>query len=431
MTPAARIAAAIEVLSTIAADRSPASEALKAWGKARRFAGSGDRAGIASLVFDALRRRSSAAWVMGADTPRAIVLGALREARGMEVDAIANLCNGEGHAPSPLTDDERERLTTGTLDGAPDHVRGDFPEWLTPSFAAVFGEHVVEEARSLAERASVDLRVNTLKGTRDEALKALAHLNPEATAFSPVGMRIAVGLDGRGPALQAEPAYVRGKVEVQDEGSQLASLLAGVTDGMQVLDLCAGGGGKSLALAAIMDNRGQIFATDHDGRRLTPIFARLERSGVRNVQVRAPRGPQDILADIADRCDVVFVDAPCTGVGAWRRNPDAKWRTRPGALEQRQKDQDAVLESATRYVKPGGGVLCYVTCSLLREENEDRIAAFLEKHGDFLPRHAEHMARMAGVPQLAEHASPFGPGIRLSPRSTGTDGFYVVALVRN
>jgi len=218
-------------------------------------------------------------------------------------------------------------------------------------------------------------------------------------------------------------------VEVQDEGSQLAALLAGAGDGMQVLDLCAGGGGKSLALAAILDNRGQIFATDDDGRRLTPIFARLERAGARNVQVRAPRGQQDVLSDLAGRCDLVFIDAPCTGVGAWRRNPDSKWRTRPGALEQRQRDQDEVLAAGARYVKAGGSI-CYVTCSMLREENEDRIAAFLEAHPGFLPRHPEHMARLAGVPQLASFASPFGPGLRLSPRTTGTDGFYVASLVK-
>jgi len=430
MIPAARVAAAIEVLDTIASGRLPAGEALKEWGRARRFAGSGDRAHVASLVFDSLRRKASSAWVMGEDKPRAIMLGALREARGMTVEFIAELCTGEGHAPAALTPHERERLATATLDDAPDHVRGDYPEWLAPSFAAVFGEHAVAEGRALAERAPVDLRVNTLKGTREDALKAIAHLNPVECALSPVGLRIQVGPDGRGPALQAEPAYVKGRIEVQDEGSQLAAFLAGAVDGGQVLDLCAGGGGKSLALAAIMDNRGQIFATDDDGRRLTPMFARLDRAGARNVQVRAPRGKEDILADLAGRCDLVFADAPCTGVGAWRRNPDSKWRTRPGALEQRQKDQDEVLAAAARYVKTGGSI-CYVTCSLLREENEERVAAFLAANPAYLPRHPDHMARLAGIPKLAEFASPFGPGLRLSPRTSGTDGFYVASLVKS
>ncbi len=429
MTPAARVAAAIDVLAALAAARIPAGEALKEWGRGHRFAGSGDRASIASLVFDALRKKSSAAWVMQDDAPRAVMLGGLREARALDVEAIAALFSGEGHAPAPLSPSERERLVDATLDAAPDHVRGDYPEWLAPAFAAVFGEGAADEGRALSARAPVDLRVNTLKTTREAALKRVSHLGPQPTPLSPLGLRLAVGADGRGPALLAEPAYAKGRVEIQDEGSQLASLLAGAEPGMQVLDLCAGGGGKSLALAAVMDNRGQIYATDTDGRRLAPMFERLERAGARNVQIRPPRGPADVLADLENRCDLVFVDAPCTGVGAWRRNPDSKWRTRPGALDQRIRDQDAALARAARYVKAGGSI-CYVTCSLLRDENEDRVAAFLAQHPAFLPRDAAHMARRAGAPALAERASRFWPGIRLSPRTTGTDGFYVASLAR-
>jgi 16S rRNA (cytosine967-C5)-methyltransferase len=309
-------------------------------------------------------------------------------------------------------------------------VRGDYPEWLSASLEAVFGETAADEGRALADRAPVDLRVNTLKGTREKALAQIDHLGAVVSPWSPVGLRCAMGADGRGPVLAAEPAYARGFVEIQDEGSQLASLLAGGEPGAQVLDLCAGGGGKSLALAAIMENHGQIYATDADGRRLMPVYERLERAGVRNVQVRAPRGQQDILADLAERCDLVVVDAPCTGTGTWRRNPDAKWRIRPGALAERQRNQDEVLAAARRFVKPGGQI-AYITCSLLREENEDRIAAFLSANADYLPRDATHMARLAQIPALAVHASPFGPGIRLSPRATGTDGFYVAVLVRS
>ena len=181
---------------------------------------------------------------------------------------------------------------------------------------------------------------------------------------------------------------------------------------MQVLDFCAGAGGKTLALAAMMANQGQIYATDSDGRRLTPIFERLARSGARNVQVRAPRGAQDVLSDLAGRCDLVLIDAPCTGSGAWRRNPDAKWRMRPGALEQRIKDQNESLENAARFVKPGGR-LVYVTCSLLKAENEDRVAAFLERHADFLPLDAAALGarlrpRSAGRPIARSWARGFG-----------------------
>ena len=201
---------------------------------------------------------------------------------------------------------------------------------------------------------------------------------------------------------------------MQDEGSQLAALLSGAEPGMQVLDLCAGAGGKTLALAAMLENHGQVYAADADGRRLAPLFARLDRSGARNVQVRAPKGQRDVLADLAGRCDLVFVDAPCTGCGAWRRNPDAKWRIRPGALETRIKEQVEALDNAFRFVKPGGH-LVYVTCSLLKAENEDRVAAFLAAHDEFLPLEAAHWASVCELPALAEQASSLGAGLRLSP----------------
>ena len=429
MIPAARVAAAIEVLADIEARRRPAADALKDWGLARRFAGSGDRAAIASLVYDALRRKASSAWIMGEASPRAEILGALKQLRGLSEAEIAALFTGEGHAPAPLTEVERDRLQAGDLTGAPAYVSGDYPEWLAPAFAESFGDLALEEGRALANRAPVDLRVNLLKTDRERALAALAHLSPVPTPFSPIGLRIAIRGDGRGPALSAEPAYVKGLVEVQDEGSQLAALLTGAEPGMQALDFCAGAGGKTLALAGMMDNQGQIYATDTDGRRLAPIFGRLERSGARNVQVRAPRGAQDVLADLAGRCDLVLIDAPCSGSGAWRRSPDAKWRMRPGALEQRIKDQIESLENAARFVKPGGR-LVYVTCSLLKAENEDRVTAFLESRADFLPVEAAFWARACGLEALAGQSSKLGAGIRLSPLRTATDGFYVAALTR-
>jgi 16S rRNA (cytosine967-C5)-methyltransferase len=429
MIPAARVAAAIEILVDVETRRRPAADAIKDWGLAHRFAGSGDRAAISGFVFDALRRKSSSAWLMGEATPRAEILGALKQSRGLAVEEIVGLFTGEGFAPPPLTPQERERLANGDLSGAPAYVRGDYPEWLAGAFEASFGAQACAEGKALAERAPVDLRVNSLKGDREKALRAVGHLDAAPTPFSPIGLRIAVRPDGRGPALSAEPAYVKGLVEVQDEGSQLSTLLSGAKPGMQVLDLCAGGGGKTLALAGVMENRGQIYSTDADGRRLAPIFGRLERSGARNVQVRAPRGAEDILADLEGRCDLVFVDAPCSGSGAWRRSPDAKWRMRPGALEQRIKNQVEILETAARYVRNGGRI-AYVTCSVLKAENEDRIAAFLETRADFLPVDAGHMTRAAGLPVLAEHASRLGAGLRLSPLRTATDGFYVAALTR-
>ncbi len=430
MTPSAHVSAAIEILDGLSALRRPAASALKEWGVSHRFAGSKDRAAIASLVYDALRKRASSAYVMGEETPRGIMLGSLREARGLDVAAIAALCSGEGHAPAPLAPQERDRLETTTLIEAPDHVRGDYPEWLAERFKAAFGENAAAEGAALATRAPVDLRVNILKTSREQALEKLAHLGPEPTPLSPLGLRIMPGADGRGPALSAEPAFVKGLVETQDEASQLAALLCAAQPGEQALDFCAGGGGKTLALAAQMHNRGQIYAFDDDGRRLMPIHERLERAGARNVQVRAPRGKADVLADLTGRCDLVLIDAPCTGTGAWRRHPDAKWRIAPGALEQRVKEQRELLAKASGYVKPGGR-LVYATCSLLIEENEAGIAAFLAERPEFTAIAAAEMAARAGACRNSRALlQSIGAGIRLSPATSGGDGFYVAVLQR-
>jgi 16S rRNA (cytosine967-C5)-methyltransferase len=430
MTPAARLAAAIEVLDDIETRHRPAGDTLKDWGLSHRFAGSKDRAAIASLIFDALRCRASAAWVMGAATPRGILLGSLRQMRGLPVDDIAALCSGERFAPPPLSEDEAARLSSATLDDAPAHVRGDFPEWLQPAFTEIFDDPVAE-GRALASRAPLDLRVNRLKTTRDKARDALAHLAAAPTPLSPIGLRVPLFADGRNPSITSEPAYLKGQIEIQDEGSQIAALLSGARPGEQVLDLCAGAGGKTLALAAEMDNHGQIYSSDLDPRRLAAIHARLERAGTRNVQVRTPKrgsgGEIDVLADLTERCDLVLIDAPCTGTGTWRRNPDAKWRMRPGSLAQRLKEQDEVLERAKQYVKKGGRIV-YVTCSLLAAENEERLARFLAADSSFAPIAID--ALTAGLPDLARFASGVGLGVRLSPYRSATDGFFVAGLRR-
>jgi 16S rRNA (cytosine967-C5)-methyltransferase len=426
MTPAARLAGAIEILADIETRHRPASDASKDWGLSHRFAGSKDRAALSSLVFDALRCRASAAWIMGEATPRAILLGSLQRMRGLDAAAIGALCTGEHYAPPPLSDDEAARLAGASLADAPLHVRGDFPDWLEPAFTEVFDD-AVAEGRALAARAPLDLRVNRLKATREKALSALKHVDAQATPLSPVGLRIPLDPDGRNPSIASEPAYLKGQVEIQDEGSQLSALLCAAQPGEQVLDLCAGAGGKTLALAAEMDNRGQIYATDLDPRRLAAIHARLERAATRNVQVRTPRRGSDVLGDLADKCDLVLVDAPCTGTGTWRRNPDAKWRMRPTSLEQRLKEQDEVLENASQYVNRGGR-LVYVTCSVLAAENEDRLKHFLAAHDDFAP--IDVGALTEGHPDLKGFASRLGFGLRLTPLRSGTDGFFIAALRR-
>jgi 16S rRNA (cytosine967-C5)-methyltransferase len=429
MTPAARLSAAIEVFSDIEARRRPAADALKDWGLAHRFAGSKDRAAIASLVYDALRRKASAAWIMGEASPRAVLLAMLKLQRGLAVDALAALCSGERFAPAPLTQEERSRLATGTLDAAPAPVAGDFPEWIDSSLARAFGDDRVLEMQALATRAPLDIRANTLKATREQVQDGLAHLAPVWTPHSPVGLRVALGEDGRGPALHSEPEFLKGWFEIQDEGSQLAALLTAVKPGEQVVDLCAGAGGKTLAMAALMANKGQIHATDTDARRLAPIHERLARAGARNVQVRTPRGRGDPVADLDGTADCVLVDAPCTGSGTWRRNPDSKWRLRPGSLEVRRKEQDAVLDRAARLVRPGGRIV-YVTCSVLPEENDDAVERFLGAHAGFAAADPARLLSLAGLGALQDNVRLTGRGLQMSPRLTGTDGFFVAALHR-
>ena len=280
MTPAARLSAAIELIDTIEAQRSPAANALKEWGAAHRFAGSGDRAAIAGLVWDVLRRRASSAWVMDDDTPRARVLGMLKVERGMDVAAVSALCDGGRFAPAPLTEKEHAALASRSTQDAPAAVAGDYPDWLDPYLAQVFGEQRAAEAVAMASRAPLDLRVNTLKARRDKVLAALDHLGAKQTPWSPIGLRIALGADARNPGIHAEESFIKGAIEVQDEGSQLAALLSAAKPGEQVIDLCAGAGGKTLALAAMMQGKGRLIATDRDKRQLAPIHERLSRAGV-------------------------------------------------------------------------------------------------------------------------------------------------------
>jgi 16S rRNA (cytosine967-C5)-methyltransferase len=237
--------------------------------------------------------------------------------------------------------------------------------------------------------------------------------------------------DAKSPPLHAEPAYIDGLIEIQDEGSQLAALLSGALPGETVVDLCAGGGGKTLALAALMANSGRVVATDADIRRLAPIHARMTRAGVRNVEVRTPRGEAELLADLAGAADLVLIDAPCTGIGAWRRNPDAKWRVRPGALGQRIKAQDAALDRSARLVRPGGRI-AYITCSLLDDENGARVRAFTEGHPEFAVVPAEAVAGSLGADATGflAAAKVSAEGLLMTPRRTGTDGFFLSVMRR-
>ncbi len=431
MTPAARLSAAIELIDTIEAQRVPAAKALKEWGTAHRFAGSGDRAAISGLIWDVLRRRSSSAWIMDDDSSRAHLLGMLKLERGMDADAIAALCDGGRFAPEPLTEAERAALTSRSLNEAPAPIAGDYPEWLDKYLAQVFGDDRVAEATAMASRAPLDLRVNTLKARREKILPRLAHLGAQPTPWSPVGLRIELSADARNPGIHAEEDFIKGAIEVQDEGSQLAALLSAAKPGEQVIDLCAGAGGKTLALAALMQGKGRLIATDRDKRQLAPIHERLSRAGVHNADVRTPKGEGDTLGDIRASADLVLIDAPCTGTGTWRRNPDAKWRMRPGALEVRLKDQIEVLDRATALVKPGGRI-AYITCSVLPPENGEQVRAFVARHPEFgvVPPPQTVTALGDKAEEFAAAALQSPEGLLMTPRRTGTDGFFVSVLRR-
>lgn len=432
MRDAGRIAAAIEVLDAVLNRHQPVKEALRDWGKAHRFAGSGDRAWISGLVMDALRRRAGAEHLMADDGPRALVLGALKLAWGMDADAMAAVFEGDEHAPEALSTHERERLS-GSLDAAPLHVRADIPEWLEDSFQRAFGSDAALEGQGMAGRAPVDLRVNTLKAEPDKALAAVqAKLKAEPGALVSTSLRIPeTDPRAKSPPADAIPAYGKGWVEVQDIGSQIAALAAGPIEGGQVLDYCAGAGGKTLALSALMAGKGQLYAWDYDWRRLRAIWPRLKRAGARNVQVRDGK-EAPALDDLEAKMDVVFIDAPCTGAGTWRRRPDSKWRLKPTALANRIAQQDEVLAKAARFVRPGGRMV-YVTCSILPEENRDRVAAFLEANPAFTPvlavepMEATGLLTEEGRIQIGACAGEFG-AVQLTPARTGTDGFYVCVL---
>jgi 16S rRNA (cytosine967-C5)-methyltransferase len=415
-----RLSAAIQVLEDIEARHKPARLALKTWGDGARYAGAKDRAFVSGLVLDVLRHRRSLAWRMGDESDRARTLGALRFLWDWPVERIADAAGEEPHGAGALSDAERGLLNAQGGPPAPAAVQGDYPDWLDDALARVFGERRADEGHALAARAPVDLRANTLKADTNRVLHALATFAPQTSALMPNAVRIpAPQASERAAPVEASPNFEKGWFEVQDIGSQLAAACAGEIAGKQVLDFCAGGGGKTLALAAAMANTGQLYAYDSEARRLSDTVKRSQRAGVRNLQIRSPI-EADPLRGLEAKMDLVFVDAPCTGSGTWRRHPDAKWRLSPEQLERRIAEQDVVLAQAQAFVKPGGR-LVYVTCSLLAEENEDRIAAFLETH--------PWRVLTTPVEALAPFITPEN-FVRLTPLSAETDGFFVAILER-
>ncbi|PAQ02907.1 RsmB/NOP family class I SAM-dependent RNA methyltransferase [Mesorhizobium mediterraneum] len=420
-----RLAAAIEVLEDIGRRHRPVADALKDWGLSHRFAGGGDRAAIGNIVYDALRRKRSAGFLLGEDTPRAIGFGALLLEWNQTAQSLNEALDGDKFAPPLLSADELKAVADSRLADAPPAVRADIPDWCEPLFERAFGASWVDEGAALATRPPLDLRVNTLRADRSKVLAELTGTDAKPARIAPHGIRIPpIAGDGRHPNVQAEPAFQKGWFEVQDEGSQIAATLAGAEAGMQVLDFCAGAGGKTLALSAAMDNRGQVFAHDAEKARLAPIFDRIRRSENRNVQIVTK--PTE-LSTLSGHMDIVLVDAPCTGSGTWRRRPDAKWRLTQRQLDARKGEQSAILDAANAFVKPGG-LLVYITCSVFDEENGEQVVAFQDRNSDFIP--VDHRQLWDSRFPGHEAAARIGAagGISLSPALSGTDGFYFCAL---
>jgi len=429
MTPPARLEAAIALLEAIeAAPHRPADAIANEFFRERRFIGSGDRRAVSDRVWRVLRARRRLTWWVPRATPRLLVAASLLT-EGWALAGVAESFSGDRFAPGGLERNEYNalrRVEGQVLDQAemPEPVRFELPDWLYPRMLARFGDRLAMEMAALSEPAPLDLRVNVLKGTRDEAAAALAAEGWEArpTPLSPWGLRI----DGRRPVTSG-PAFQSGLVEIQDEGSQLIAALTGAKPGMRVVDWCAGAGGKTLALAAMMGNRGQIVACDVSASRLDGAVRRLRRAGVNNVERHLVETGDKWAKRRAGAFDRVLVDAPCTGTGTWRRNPDARHRLTEQDLLELTRKQSSILDTARALVRPGGRLI-YATCSLLQEENEGQVSGFLLRHADFrLVPLAQAWPFEGTVPEVM---GPDGEMLSLTPAAHGTDGFFAAVLER-
>ena len=407
MTPAARLQMAIEILEQLERTSQPFDRFLKGWFRDRRFAGSKDRRAIAERVFAIARRRAHLAHRMASDHPRALVIASLLE----QGEDIGSLFQG-GYGPAPLTPEERA-AAAAVPPPEPAWVGGEYPLWLEAELARAFGDRLPEEMAAFICRAPTDIRVNSLKSSRETVMAALREegIASSLTPYAAQGLRI----EGDAGNLSRSTLFESGLFEFQDEAAQLASELADVKPGMRVLDLAAGAGGKSLALAAAMRNQGAILACDTRGEALFELERRAARAGVSIIKTLPlahgqPTGPFDL----------VFLDAPCSGSGTWRRQPELRWRLTPARLAELTALQDRLLDQAGGLVKPGGR-LVYATCSILPVENQDRVEAFQRRHPAYAPLNlAEYRPNLPGLAQ----------DFRASPCQTGTDGFNCAALVR-
>jgi 16S rRNA (cytosine967-C5)-methyltransferase len=435
VTPPARLATAIELLGLIDSTPRPADATVSAYFRDRRFIGSKDRADISTAVYRAMRRRARLSWRLrkaGAEpTPTGLLLADMLVGEGQDLTRVERLFSGGPYAPAQLSQDElglARRLEGRTLESPemPDDVRAECPPWAEAELKRALGDDFHIQMEALKHPAPLDLRVNILKGDRDEVVARLNAdgLAGQATHLSPIGIRMA----GR-PSIMAHPLYRDGTIEIQDEGSQLVALMADARPGQEVMDFCAGAGGKTLAMAAAMNNKGRLIASDVLANRLNRAKERFRRAGIHNIQTHPITGETDPwIKRHKGRFDRVLVDAPCSGTGTWRRNPDQRWRSLGPGLADLLPLQGRLLQSASRLVKPGGRLI-YATCSMLPAENEDHAEGFLAANPDFVAVSAADVWREAVWPNGGPEA-PTAPYLRLTPATHDTDGFFAAVFER-
>jgi 16S rRNA (cytosine967-C5)-methyltransferase len=421
MTPAARLQATLDLLQEIETTPRPADALVSAYFRSRRYIGSKDRAAVSTRLYAVMRHRARLDWWLertGSErTPRTRLLAWAALGEKIRLKDIGEMCSGGKFAPTPLEEAERaflRKLDGGTVEhpDMAEEIVAECPPDAAAALKKKFGKSFMREMRAMQEPATLDLRINPLKTTREEILGELKKLGlrTELCKLSPWGVRVF-----ERPSLSALPMLKNGHVEIQDEGSQVVALVVDAKPGERVVDFCAGAGGKTLAIAAMMNNKGRIVACDVMEGRLKRSTERFRRAGLHNIEVRTLSSERDPwVKKHKGSFDRVLADAPCSGTGTWRRNPDARWRELGPGLEKLLHIQAEILDSAARLVK-GGGRLIYATCSLLPDENEDQITKFLAAHTDFT---------------LTPCGSKGADYLSLSPARDGTDGFFAAVMTR-
>lgn len=438
MTPGARIQATIDLIDQLLAAwmsprRIPADKLLQNYFGSHRYIGSKDRGQISELFYWTLRHKAALEWYLDREQQRVhgrtYIFAALMLRGDFTTDSIGQITKDSKYSPPPFMPDEMELIAhlegqQVEHPGMPAAARLNYPEWMEPLLQKAFGAKTEAAMRAMNEQAPTDLRVNTLKTTREKLQSALreAGIETETTSLSPVCLR----LDRRVPVFTS-PLFRQGWFEMQDEGSQAVALLADVQPGMRVIDFCAGAGGKTLAMAAQMQNKGRILAWDTSEKRLTQLGPRLRRAGVDNVQSHVIESENDpFIKRHKQTADRVLVDAPCSGTGTWRRNPDLKWRFTPQDLAEVRTAQQNILRSAMRLVKPGGRLI-YATCSVLPEENEMQVEQALKDVNNFTLVCAAKIWDKNAISDGANHGVSY---LSLTPHEDGVDGFFAAVLQR-